>query len=397
MRRLAILPLVLLLTPAQAAVAPAAVASSTRTVVLTPAADSTARQQSATSPSGSAEGLLSDARETDGTASRATAYLRFTVPALAAGETVTAASLSLQVTNGTKDGPTVWRTDAAWSETTLAWGRQPARHGSAAGDFGRVPVGRVSTPVSGIGGAGEVSLQLHAESTDGLALASRESVAAARPRLVLTVTSVPDAAAGTTTAVDDATVTVDPGGAGFVLTGPDGSRQHFAMAEGDHYVSGLDVGISRAAFLSRLAGRHDHVRVVYRDPETGLSEFAVSGVGPYAAPSGTYQEAWDDHGVDVTIDPSGTSLVLAGTGYDPVRADDAFGSLLLRFPMSERSTYSWAVRDHAANTLTPQQAVSREEFVSRVGSSEFVNDVLFTYDAATGVGRFHVTGGTGPR
>lgn len=404
MRRLALLPLVLLLTPASTGLAPAqagvapAPASSTRTVVLTAVADATARQQAEASPAGTADVLLSDARETSRTASRATAYLRFAVPALAAGESVAAASLSLQVTNGTKDGPTVWRTDTAWSESTLAWGRQPAPRGSALTDLGRVPVGQVGTPVPGVVGGEEVSLRLQAESTDGLAFASRESAApAARPRLVLTVTSVPEAEAGTTTAVDGAIVAVEPGGTGFVLTAADGSRQRFQMSEGDHYVSGLDVGISKSAFLERLAGRHDHVRVVYRDPETGLSEFAVSGVGAYPAPSGTYQESWDDSGVDVTIDESGTSLVLAGSGYDPVLADDAFGSLMLRFPMSDRSTYSYAVRDHAANTLTPSATVSREEFVARVRSSEYVNDVLFSYDAATGVGRFHVTGGTGPR
>ena len=402
MRRLALLPLVLLLTPASAGLAPAQAdttpaASSTRTVVLHAVADATARQQGAPQ-TGTADALLSDARETSRTSSRATAYLRFAVPALAAGESVAAASLSLQVTNGTKDGPTVWRTDAAWSESTLAWGRQPAPLGSARADLGRVPVGQVATPVPGVVGGEEVSLRLQAESTDGLAFAARESASpAARPRLVLTVTSVPEAEAGTTTAVDGATVTVEPGGTGFVLTAADGSRQRFSMAEDDSYVSGLDVGISRSAFLERLAGRHDHVRVVYRDLETGLSEFAVSGVGAYPAPSGTYQESWDDHGVDVTIDASGTSLVLAGSGYDPVLADDAFGSLMLRFPMSDRSTYSYAVRDHAAGTLTPPATVSREEFVALVRSSEFVNDVLFSYDAATGVGRFHVTGGTGPR
>ena len=47
---------------------------------------------------GRSASLKSDAQETDGnTATRATSYLQFTVPALAAGESITAASLGLQV------------------------------------------------------------------------------------------------------------------------------------------------------------------------------------------------------------------------------------------------------------------------------------------------------------
>ncbi len=502
MRRLALLPAVSLLAVGHLGLAPSATASTTRTVVLTPVADTAARQQAATTPAGAARSLLSDIEETTGAATRATPYLRFTVPALAAGESVTGASLSLQVTNGTKNGQSVWRTDAAWTESALTWsGGQPARRGSTAiGGFGSVTTGRVSTAVAGVTGAGDVSLQLHADSTDGMSFASREDATAAnRPQLVLTITSgaaatqsapaaptgvtatndasgaatvrwaapasdggspvtayrvsrdgvdaagtgawsttvsatarsftftklaagstyrlsvqalnaagagtavtrsvavVPDAVAGTTISSDDAVVTVDPSGSSLVLTLADGSRQRVPMAAGDTYIHGLEVGLSREAFVARAAGRHDHVRVVYRDADTGISEFAVSGTGAYAAPSGQYVERWDDYGVGVTVDPSGTSLVLAGTGFDPVRREDAFGSLMLRFPLSARSTYTFAVRDHAANTLTPTVTVSREEFVARVRASEFVNDVAFSYDAGTGTGRFHVTGGVGPR
>ena len=68
---------------------------------------------------------------------------------------------------------------------------QPARSDSAAvGNFASMAVGRVSTPVSGVSAAGDVSFQLYADVTDGLAFAARESAAAAdRPQLVLTITS----------------------------------------------------------------------------------------------------------------------------------------------------------------------------------------------------------------
>jgi hypothetical protein len=166
--------------------------ASTRTLTLAPVADSHARQQAPAVAGGTATSLVADAQETSGTSSRSTAYLRFTVPALAAGETVTAARLSVQVSNATSNGPKVWRTATGWTESALTWASgQPARSGTAAvGDFGAMAVGRASTAVSGVTGAGQVSLQLHADVTDGLAFASREhSTVASRPQLVLTVTA----------------------------------------------------------------------------------------------------------------------------------------------------------------------------------------------------------------
>jgi hypothetical protein len=68
-------------------------------------ADTMARQAALTTASGSLTTLLADAQETTSTTSRATSYLRFTVPTLNAGETITGARLSLQVTNATTDGP----------------------------------------------------------------------------------------------------------------------------------------------------------------------------------------------------------------------------------------------------------------------------------------------------
>jgi hypothetical protein len=46
-------------------------------------------------------------------------HLRFTIPALAAGETISTAALSLQVTNATTNGPAIWRTSPTCTESTL--------------------------------------------------------------------------------------------------------------------------------------------------------------------------------------------------------------------------------------------------------------------------------------
>ena len=164
-----------------------------RALVLTPVADTMARQQAPTTGSGSVTGLWSDGQEVGGdTTSRMTSYLRFTVPALAAGESISGARLSLQVTNGTPNGPAVRRTGTSWSESGLTWNSgQPALSSTAAvGNFGSMGTGRLSTALSGITGAGDVSLQLYAEVDDGMQFTSREtSTTADRPQLVLTITT----------------------------------------------------------------------------------------------------------------------------------------------------------------------------------------------------------------
>jgi hypothetical protein len=203
---------VLAMSPVYEPIAPPAptTAPTTRTVVLTAVADTVARQQAPTTAAGSATTLLADTEETTGAATRATPYLRFAVPALAADEHVVDARLSLLVLNATTNGPTLWRTDASWDERTMTWNSgQPARTGTTpAGHFGAMPTGRASAAVSGISPAGTVSLQLHADGPDGVQLASRNS-AAGWPQLVLTVG--PDGGSDTTPPPAP-TLTPDSGG-----------------------------------------------------------------------------------------------------------------------------------------------------------------------------------------
>jgi hypothetical protein len=123
--------------------------------------------------------------------SRLGALVRFTVPALGTGETITAASLRLTVTNPTSNGPAVYRTAGGWSEATTTWEMRPASIGTTTvGNFGTFGTGVRSTPVSGVTSGGDVSFELFAESGDSADAASREATSAdARPQLVLTIRS----------------------------------------------------------------------------------------------------------------------------------------------------------------------------------------------------------------
>lgn len=167
----------------------AASGPTTRTLTLTPDADTMVKQASATSSFGSTSPLSADKQDTTSTSSAITSYVRFTVPALASGETITAARLSLNATNGTTNGPAIYPTATTWDGSTMTWGSgRPARSsGTAVGNYGSMSVARVSTAVSGVTAAGAVSFELAPESTDGLDFTSKE--AAEQPQLILTITS----------------------------------------------------------------------------------------------------------------------------------------------------------------------------------------------------------------
>ena len=87
-----------------------------------------------------------------------------------------------------------------------------------------MPLGRVSTPVSGITSAGAVSFQLYADATDGMDFASRENTTTGnRPQLTLTI-----ATGGTTPPpagdIDGAAGSVGESRRGDVHLGSDGHR-----------------------------------------------------------------------------------------------------------------------------------------------------------------------------
>jgi len=114
-------------------------------------------------------------------------YLRFDLGALP-GQ-LQSARLRLYATAGSVDGPAVYPTGSAWTETALTWASRPARTGPASDDRGALPSGAYAewdvtalVPASGL-----VSFVLAQTSTDGMDFSSREAVTN-RPQLVVTVT-----------------------------------------------------------------------------------------------------------------------------------------------------------------------------------------------------------------
>ena len=181
-----------------ASASPTSPAASTRTLVVPAQADTMVKQASPTVSSGATTPLLADSQDLSTTGSAINSYLRFEVPALAAGEQVTASKLQLRTSpsyGGTSDGPAVWRTantstTAAAESMTWTSGR-PARSGTApVANFGSSGHdATISVAVPGVS-SGLLSLELAPESTNGLVFRSREDgTAAYRPQLVLTITS----------------------------------------------------------------------------------------------------------------------------------------------------------------------------------------------------------------
>lgn len=161
--------------------------STSRTVTVNAAADTMVKQASPSSTFGTTTPLKSDAEETSGVASAVNSYVQFNVPAPQTGESITGACLSLNVSNGTGNGPAIYRTTAGWSEGSMTWsaGRPTRTSTSAVGNYGSLSIARVSTSVSGIT-AGDVSFELAPESTDGMEFSSRESTSL--PQLTITYT-----------------------------------------------------------------------------------------------------------------------------------------------------------------------------------------------------------------
>ena len=117
-------------------------------------------------------------------------FVAFAVPD--PGAPVTRATLRLFVANKSGNGPKVYRSDAGWAETGVTWNTRPARHELLA-DIGSVSAGRyVSYDVTpAVAGAGAVSFDLVADSTDGTDFNTREAGADHPELLVETDTAPP--------------------------------------------------------------------------------------------------------------------------------------------------------------------------------------------------------------
>jgi fibronectin type 3 domain-containing protein len=119
--------------------------------------------------------------------------LRFNVSGVAAG-TVRSAKLRVHVYSGTVDGPAVYTTGSAWTESTVNWNTRPARTSSPIDDKGAIANNAwVEYDVTQfVTGNGTYSFGLATTSSDGANMYSREN-ATLRPELVVS-TGAPDTA-----------------------------------------------------------------------------------------------------------------------------------------------------------------------------------------------------------
>jgi hypothetical protein len=102
--------------------------------------------------------------------------------------TITSAKLRLFVTNATTNGPALYPAANSWTETGITWNTKPARTGGIIDNKANVPGNTwVEYDVLAVVAAnGTFTFNLVPESTDGLAVRSREATSD-RPQLVLVV------------------------------------------------------------------------------------------------------------------------------------------------------------------------------------------------------------------
>lgn len=123
----------------------------------------------------------------DGSDDTRNAYLRFTVGSLRGR--VRTATLRVYVdTNGTKDGPKLYRAaNDTWGENTITWKNQPGTTGPVLGDLGAIGTLQwVQYDVTAtVNASGTYSFVFVGDGTDSVSFLSRES--STPPQLVLTV------------------------------------------------------------------------------------------------------------------------------------------------------------------------------------------------------------------
>ncbi|MGH9035110.1 MAG: DUF7594 domain-containing protein, partial [Acidimicrobiia bacterium] len=117
-------------------------------------------------------------------------FLRFSVSGVDGA--VTSARLRAWVTDGSGNGPEVYRSGAGWDESSVTWNTRPGRSGGLLADAGKLSASTwVEWDVTAaVTGNGAYSFNLVADSSDGTDLATRET-GANRPQLVVTVGSTP--------------------------------------------------------------------------------------------------------------------------------------------------------------------------------------------------------------
>ncbi len=162
------------------------IAASTATLSFVAGADTYVSEISPGANYGTSTTLITDANKDKDT------YLRFAVTGVGTADRVVSATLRTWVTNGSVNGPAVYATSGAWTETGVTWNTRPARIGAAIDDKGSVASGTwLEYELTGrVTANGSYDFVTVATSTDGLTVSSRE--ATNRPQLVLVLDRPPD-------------------------------------------------------------------------------------------------------------------------------------------------------------------------------------------------------------
>jgi PKD repeat protein/glucose/arabinose dehydrogenase len=119
---------------------------------------------------------------------RRESYLRFRVTGIS-GPVLSARLRLTSTTDGTKDGPALFRTSDSWSENILTWANRPAHDSQAVGDVGAIPLGTVADydAEALVTGDGDVNVALISTLNDNVDFGSREFAdPVKRPQLVVT-------------------------------------------------------------------------------------------------------------------------------------------------------------------------------------------------------------------
>jgi hypothetical protein len=139
--------------------------------------------------------------------------LKFHLPTLASGETISGATLRLYATSAsTGSGPDVYTTTTGWTETGVTWNAEPAR-GAWLGKRGGYLAGSwVQWDVTkGVSGSNvDVAFRMESNEAAALSFESRENTGGHAPQLVLTTTGTSPSPSPTTTHTTTPTPTPTP-------------------------------------------------------------------------------------------------------------------------------------------------------------------------------------------
>ena len=282
--------------------------------------------------------VLATDKSSNGTADRQS-YFRFRVTGV---NEIVSAKLRMWVTNGSTNGPQVFRTSSTWSETGITWANKPAPMGGLLEDKGNVPQNAwveydVTPAVTGNGDYGFVTTTTSTDATD---VNSRE-VATRAPVLELRVDPPPDTtiASGPSGATNDAHAT-------FSYTSPDPTATFECRLDDGIY----GACVSPSSYSELTDGSHTFsVRARDSSGQTDPSPAVASWTVDTAAPAAPALELRPDSdtgastGDAVTADTSPTFIGSAEPdSHVSVRAN---GSLLGTAMANSAGAWTFASED----------------------------------------------------